>query len=118
LCDDGSLVLDLGGAYRKGLPVCSLHNYRILLRLCDELGFFLAEEFYWHNPSKLPSRIEWVNQRKIRVKDSVNTIWWLSKTQWQKADVKKVLTPYSERMKKLLKNPDKYYQPDESFLVD
>lgn len=111
LCDDGSFVLDLGGAYRKGVPVRSLHNYRILLRLCDEVGFFLAEDFYWHNPSKLPSPIEWVNKRKIRVKDSVNTIWWLSKTQWPKADVKKVLTPYSERMKKLLKNPDKYYQP-------
>jgi site-specific DNA-methyltransferase (cytosine-N4-specific) len=111
LCDDGSFVLDLGGAYKKGFPVRSLHNYRILLRLCDELDFFLAEDFYWHNPSKLPSPIEWVNKRKIRVKDSVNTIWWLSKTPWPKANVKTVLTPYSERMKKLLKNPGKYYQP-------
>jgi site-specific DNA-methyltransferase (cytosine-N4-specific) len=51
-----------------------------MLRLCDEHGFQLAEEFFWHNPSKLPSPIEWVNKRKIRAKDSVNTVWWFSKT--------------------------------------
>ena len=66
LKDTGSFVLDLGGAYRRGLPVRSLHNYRVLLRLCDEGGFFLAQEFFWHNPAKLPSPIEWVNKRKIR----------------------------------------------------
>lgn len=77
---DGSFVIDLGGAYEKGLPVRSLYNFRLLIRLVDELHFFLAEDFYWHNPAKLPSPIEWVNKRKIRAKDSVNTVWWLSKT--------------------------------------
>ncbi|QMS87705.1 site-specific DNA-methyltransferase [Nostoc edaphicum CCNP1411] len=108
---DGSFVIDLGGAYQTKRPVRSLHNYRILIRLCDELNFRLAEEFFWYNPSKLPSPIEWVNKRKIRAKDSVNTIWWLSKTDNPKADVSKVLVPYSERMKKLQANPEKYYKP-------
>ncbi len=107
----GSFVLDLGGAYVKGKPVRSLYNYRVLIKFCDDLGFFLAEEFFWHNPSKLPSPIEWVNKRKIRTKDSVNTVWWFSKTPFPKADVSNILIPYSDRMKKLLKNPDKYYDP-------
>ncbi len=111
LKDTGSLVLDLGGAYKKGRPVRSLYNYRALIRLCDDCGFNLAEEFFWHNPAKLPSPIEWVNKRKIRVKDSVNTVWWLSKTDFPKADVRKVLTPYSERMKKLLRDPGSFYRP-------
>ena len=111
LKNSGSFVLDLGGAYKKGRPVRSLYNYTVLIRLCDECGFNLAEEFFWHNPSKLPSPIEWVNKRKIRVKDSVNTVWWLSKSDFPKADVKNVLNPYSERMKKLLQNPDKFYKP-------
>lgn len=111
LKDTGSLVIDLGGAYRKGVPVRSLYNYRVLIRLCDEFGFHLAEEFFWHNPSKLPSPIEWVNKRKIRVKDSVNTVWWLSKTDSPKADVRNVLAPYSNRMKKLLENPEAFYKP-------
>lgn len=108
---DGSFVLDLGGAYRKGVPVRSLYNFRILIRLCDELGFHLAEDFYWFNPSKLPSPIEWVNKRKLRAKDAVNTVWWLSKTEWPKADVTKVLVEYSARMKKLLEDPDAFYAP-------
>ena len=85
----------------------------VLIRLVDECGFHLAEEFYWHNPSKLPSPIEWVNKRKLRVKDSVNTVWWLSKTEWPKADVTKILTPYSDRMKSLLKDAASFYKPKE-----
>jgi DNA modification methylase len=107
----GSFVLDLGGAYQRGVPVRSLHQYHVLLRFCDELGYFLAEEFFWHNPSKLPSPIEWVNKRKIRAKDTVNTIWWFSKTEWPQADVRQVLTAYSGRMKKLLEDSERFYTP-------
>lgn len=74
LKDTGSFVLDLGGAYEKGVPSRSLYNFRVLMHFCDDIGFFLAEDFYWYNPSKLPSPIEWVNKRKIRAKDSVNTV--------------------------------------------
>lgn len=107
----GSFVLDLGGAYRAGVPSRSLYNFRVLLTFCDTVGFHLAEDFYWFNPAKLPSPIEWVNKRKIRAKDSVNTVWWFSKTDSPKADVRKVLAPYSERMKKLLEDPGSFYKP-------
>lgn len=111
ITDDGSFVIDLGGAYQKGSPVRSLYNYRLLIRMCDEQGWKLAEEFFWYNPAKLPSPIEWVNKRKIRAKDSVNTVWWLSKSNFPKADVKNVLTEYSDRMKKLIEDSAKYYTP-------
>lgn len=113
LKETGSFVLDLGGAYQRGVPVRSLYNYRVLIDFCDMLGFHLAEEFFWFNPAKLPSPIEWVNKRKIRAKDSVNTVWWFSKTEFPKADVTRVLAPYSERMKTLIANPAKYYTPKE-----
>lgn len=108
---DGSFVLDLGGAYEKGRPVRSVYNYRVLIRFLDELSYFLAEEFFWFNPAKLPSPIEWVNRRKIRAIDAVNTVWWFSKTEWPKANVRNVLQPYSEHMQRLLRQPDKYYNP-------
>lgn len=111
LRDDGSFVLDLGGAYQKGVPSRSLYNFRVPIKFCDELGFFLAEDFYWFNPAKLPSPIEWVNKRKIRAKDAVNNVWWFSKTEWPKADVSKVLAPYSDRMKKLIEDPGAFYSP-------
>ena len=109
----GSFVLDIGGAYQRGKPVRSLYNFRVLIEFCDTLGYRLAEEFFWYNPAKLPSPIEWVNKRKIRVKDSVNPVWWFSKEDFPKADVRKVLVPYSKRMKMLLNDPKKYYKPTE-----
>lgn len=109
--ETGSFVIDLGGAYKKGKPVRSLYNYRLLIRMCDEQGWQLAEEFFWFNPAKLPSPIEWVNKRKIRAKDAVNTVWWLCKSDFPKADIRNVLVPYSDRMKQLLKDQEKFYTP-------
>ncbi|KZL50252.1 DNA methyltransferase [Nodularia spumigena CENA596] len=104
LAENGSFVLDLGGAYLRGNPVRSIYQYELLVRLCKEVGFFLAQEFYHYNPARLPTPAEWVTIRRIRVKDSVNVVWWLSKTPNPKADNRKVLKPYSQSMKQLLKN--------------
>lgn len=104
LNQNGSFVIDLGGAYLPGNPVRSIYQYELLVRLCKEVGFFLAQEFYHYNPARLPTPAEWVTVRRIRVKDSVNVVWWLSKTENPKADNRKVLKPYSESMKQLLKN--------------
>jgi DNA modification methylase len=111
LKDSGSLVIDIGGAYEPGQPSRSLYPFRVLIEFCDALGFHLAEDFYWHNPSKLPSPIEWVNKRKLRAKDSVNTVWWFCKSPWAKANVSKVLAEYSARMKKLIEDPAAFYTP-------
>jgi site-specific DNA-methyltransferase (cytosine-N4-specific) len=104
LVADGSFVLDLGGAYLPGYPVRSIYQYELLVRLCREVGLFLAQEFYHYNPARLPTPAEWVTVRRIRVKDAVNIVWWLSKTANPKADNRKVLKPYSHSMKQLLKN--------------
>ena len=104
LKDDGSLVIDLGGAWKPGLPVRSLYHFKLLIMLCEEYGFHLAQEFYWWNPSKLPTPAEWVNVRRIRVKDAINTVWWLAKTPYPRASNRRVLQPYSDSMKTLLAN--------------
>jgi len=101
---DGSLVIDLGGAYLPGYPVRSIYQYELLVRLCRELGFHLAQEFFHYNPARLPTPAEWVTVRRVRVKDSVNVVWWLSVSEHPKADNRRVLTEYSDSMKKLLKN--------------
>ncbi|MBV6623701.1 MAG: site-specific DNA-methyltransferase [Rivularia sp. (in: Bacteria)] len=103
LVENGSFVLDVGGAYLRGNPIRSIYQYELLVRLCKEVNFYLAQEFYHYNPSRLPSPAEWVTIRRIRVKDSVNSVWWLSKTPHPKADNRKVLKPYSQSMKNLLK---------------
>jgi site-specific DNA-methyltransferase (cytosine-N4-specific) len=101
LDDQGSFVLDLGGTWKRGSGTRSLYQYELILRLCRL--FHLAQEFYWYNPSKLPTPAEWVTIRRTRVKDAVNTLWWLSKTESPRADNRRVLRPYSQSMHRLLR---------------
>ncbi|MDE0404493.1 MAG: site-specific DNA-methyltransferase [Nitrospira sp.] len=104
LKDKGSLVIDIGGAWNPRAPTRSLYHFELLIALCRDYGFHLCQEHYWWNPAKLPTPVEWVNVRRIRVKDAVNCVWWLSKTPWPKASNKRILAPYSNSMKSLLKN--------------
>jgi len=104
LKDNGSLVIDIGGAWIPGQPTRSLYHFKLLVMLVEEYGFHLCQEHYWWNPAKLPSPAEWVNVRRVRVKDAVNTIWWLSKTPFPKASNRRVLAPYSKSMQDLLRN--------------
>jgi site-specific DNA-methyltransferase (cytosine-N4-specific) len=106
LRSDGSFVFDLGGAWNPGSGTRSLFPYELILRL-GKL-FHLAQDFYWYNPSRLPTPAEWVTIQRTRVKDAVNTIWWLSKTVTPQADNRRVLRPYSRSMKRLLRDG---YQP-------
>lgn len=99
----GSFVLNIGGAWEPGSPTRSLYHFRALLALCDEVGFQLAQEFFWYNPAKMPAPAEWVNVKRVRVKDSVEYVFWLTKTSAVKADNRRVLQPYSPDMKRLLK---------------
>ena len=104
LKNTGSVVIDIGGAWKAGQPTRSLYHFELLLMLCEEYGFHLCQEHYWWNPSKLPTPAEWVNVRRVRVKDAVNCIWWLSPTPWPKASNRRVLAPYSASMRDLFKN--------------
>lgn len=103
---DGSFVMELGGAWNRGSGTRSLFPYELLLKLGKI--FYLAQDFYWYNPSRLPTPAEWVTIRRTRVKEAVTHIWWLSKTTEPQADNRRVLVPYSKSMKRLLKDG---YQP-------
>ncbi len=102
LTPDGSVVIDIGGSWNRGTATRSLYHFELLLRLCKK--FHLAQEFYWYNPARLPSPAEWVTVRRIRVKDAVDPVWWLSRSTSPKADNRQVLKQYSDSMRSLLKN--------------
>lgn len=98
----GSFVLDIGGSWVRGAPVRSLYHFEVAIRIAKL--FYLAQEFYWYNPAKLPTPAEWVTIRRIRVKDAVNMVWWFSKEEYPKANNRNVLQPYSKSMQNLIKN--------------
>jgi site-specific DNA-methyltransferase (cytosine-N4-specific) len=69
-----------------------------------EQEFHLAEEFFWFNRARIPGPAEWVNIQRIRVKDAVTPIWWLSPSERPAANNKRVLRPYSDDMLRLFEN--------------
>lgn len=120
LKDTGSLVIDIGGSWNEGEPTKSLYHYRLLLALVDVVGLHLAQEVFWYNPARLPTPAEWVCRQRVRLKDAVNMVWWLSKTERPKADNRKVLTPYKADHKKLIatKRYNRGIRPSEHSISD
>lgn len=126
LTDDGSLVVEIGNAWDKGFPTHSTLPIETLLAIKEKTKLNLCQEFIYYNPAKLPSPIEWVNKKRIRVKDSFTRIWWLSKTPYPKANNRNVLVEYSQQMNKLIKTgkynsgkrPSEYDVGEKSFATN
>src|SRR5574337_620810 len=106
LTDDGSIVIELGNSWEPGRPVQSLLHLESLIGFVNnpKANLRLCQEFVCYNPSRLPSPAQWVTVNRIRTIDSFTHVWWMSKSDYPKADNRKVLRPYSKSMEKLLKN--------------
>jgi hypothetical protein len=128
LTDDGSIVIEMGNAWVPDRPVQSLLHLESLIDFVNhpQAGLRLCQQFICYNPSRLPSPAEWVTIQRIRVTDSYTHIWWMSKTDFPKADNSRVLRPYSKSMKALLqrqdynsgKRPSEHIISDQGFLID
>lgn len=105
LTDDGSLVLEIGNAWEDNRPIQSLLHLECLFGMVNNpnSNLRLIQEFISYNPSRLPSPAQWVTVNRLRTVDSYTHVWWMSKTDYPKADNSKVLRPYSKSMKRLLK---------------
>lgn len=99
----GSIVVEMGNAWQPGKPLMSTLALRALLRLQERGDFNLCQQFIAYNPARLPGPAEWVNVRRIRVKDAYTHLWWMSPSANPKANNRRVLVPYSESMNDLLK---------------
>lgn len=128
LTDNGSIVIELGNAWEPGRPVESLLPLESLLEFVNNsnANLKLCQEFICYNPSRLPSPAQWVTIERERVTDSYTRIWWMSKSDHPKADNRRVLRPYSQNMKDLLKRqsynagkrPSEHKIGEKSFLKD
>lgn len=103
LSKKGSLVVEIGNAWVKGSPVMSTLPLETLIEISKSTDLKICQQFVWHNPGKLPGPATWVNVKRERITDSYTHIWWYSKTEHPKANNKKVLTPYTDAMLRLIK---------------
>lgn len=55
LKETGSLVIDIGGAWIPGQPTRSLYHYELLIMLCRQIKFHLAQDLFWWSPSRYRS---------------------------------------------------------------
>lgn len=105
LADDGSFILNIGSVYRQGVPVLSTHFERLVIALEDKIGFKVAGKFYWDGNK--PPKTNWVTKDRVRVKNSVEEIYWFSKTPFPKANNRNILKPYSESYIKAKQHAEK-----------
>lgn len=102
IAKNGSIALNLGDVYQRGTPTLDPYCERLLLRLIDDLGLHLAGRFEWQNPSKMPAPAEWCTVRRVRVKSSLERIYWLSPSPHPYANNREVLQPYGASMRRKL----------------
>lgn len=126
LAPRGSIVIELGNGWNPGTPTVSTVGIKALLAFQEAANLHLCQEFICYNPARLPTPAEWVAVRRTRVKDAFTRVWWLSPNPDPKADNRRVLTEYSDSMRKLLKKgtytggkrPSEHQIGTGSFLTD
>ncbi|MFK5950424.1 MAG: DNA methyltransferase [Methylococcales bacterium] len=100
-----SIVVNLGDIWNPQEASLSLYKEKLLLELHEKLGLKLCQRFEWLNPAKPAAPIDYVARKRIRVKPSLETIWWLSlEPNNVNADNRRVLEDYLESTKKLIAN--------------
>jgi DNA modification methylase len=97
LTEDGSIVIEIGNAWEAGAPIMSTLPLEALFAFKKAARLNLCQHVICHNPARLPSPAEWVNVKRVRLKDSFTHVWWMSRAEFPKAD-------NSKEMKKLLKS--------------
>ena len=122
----GSIVIEMGNVWEKGIPVMSTIPLQSLLFFLEKGEFNLCQQFIWNNPARLPSPAQWVNIERIRVKDSFTHIWWMANHKKPKANNRNVLKEYSQAMLDLLERgsynsgnrPSEHQIGEDSFLTN
>ena len=122
----GSIVIEMGNAWEPGKPVMSTLSLEALLKFLKTGKLQLCQQFVWNNPARLPTPVQWVNIKRVRVKDAFTHIWWMARSANPVANNRRILVPYSDSMLRLLKNrrynsgrrPSEHDIGSKSFLTD
>ena len=128
LTENGSIVIEIGNSWLPERPIQSLLHLECLMDFVKhpDANLRLCQQFICYNPSRLPSPAAWVNIKRIRLTDSYTNVWWMAKTDFPKADNRKVMRVYSEGMKALLrrqrynpgKRPSEHVISEDAFLTN
>lgn len=100
---DGNFVLNISdkvvGSYQH------LYVFRLLIQLCDSVGFHLVRDYIWHNPATPPNVFS--RGKMGRTKKSHEYCFWFSKGDKWCFNLDAIRTPYGKDMDKYLSGKGK-----------
>jgi DNA modification methylase len=95
---DGSFVLNINdkivGSYQH------LYVFRLVVALCDIIGFHLVRDYIWYNPATPPNVFS--RGTMGRTKKSHEYCFWFSKSERWYFNLDAIRTPYGKAMEKYL----------------
>lgn len=95
---DGSFILNINDKVVG--PYQHLYVFRLLIKLCDDIGFHLARDYVWYNPATPPNVFS--RGGMGRTKKSHEYCFWLVKTDSWHFDLDAIRKPYGRDMQKYL----------------
>ena len=87
---DGSVVIELGLSWQPGAKVRAHDGIQFLAQLLSRGDWLLVQDFYHYTPDFREQRADLVVDPRIRLKSSVTTLWWLSRSPDVTADYRDV----------------------------
>lgn len=103
LSDKGSFVLNISDKVDGTFQ--SLYVYKLVVALCEEIGFNLVRDYIWFNPATPPNVF---SRGKLgRTKKSHEYCFWFSKSSDWYFDMDSIRKPYSKDMERYLKGKGK-----------
>jgi len=98
LAEDGSFVLNISdklvGKYQD------LFVFKLVIALCEEVGFHLVRDYIWYNPATPPNVFS--RGAMGRTKKSHEYCFWFSKSETWTFNMDPIRKPYSKDMQRLI----------------
>lgn len=99
LKQDGSFILNINDKVVDGYQ--HLFVFKLVILLCEEIGFHLVRDYIWHNPATPPN--VYSSGKYGRTKKSHEYCFWFSKGREWTFNMDPIRTPYKKGMDKFLK---------------
>lgn len=103
LKNKGSFVLNINDKVVDGFQ--HLFVFKLVIMLCDDIGFNLVRDYIWHNPATPPN--VYSSGKYGRTKKSHEYCFWFSKGSEWTFNLDPIRTPYKNGMDKFLKGEGK-----------
>lgn len=98
LSDTGSFVLNISDKLDGKFQ--SLFVFRLVIALCDQIGFHLVRDYIWYNPATPPNVFS--RGKMGRTKKSHEYCFWFSKGETWTFNMDPIRKPYSKDMQRFL----------------